>query len=299
MYVQLDDISEISNERDRNDSFAIVEHFINRRKKQIKIGLIIGAIIIMSVLIVIIVTLNLKSERNHYVDKSEYCGYKHPQYPYNGGVACSKACLNDDYISVGWDLQARADPSAFSEQFQENYKSAANIMRTKKSSNLKMGRDLDDPIVYDLDGMHMTMDYFCCYSPAEIEIIDSITESFLWPPLELHFEKLICTKNDETDSVELMILLDQPSQEKLLPVVTQFEAEMTKHELVVNVPRSDNIGFHVTLAHVDQTVFPVNSIVDQINEVVQWTGPGTIGFNQSTPICHLREKLPQDHLACL
>ena len=39
----------------------------------------------------------------------------------------------------------------------------------------------------------------------------------------------------------------------------------------MNVPQSDNIGFHVTLAHVDQTKMNLNAVVERINQQIDWS----------------------------
>ena len=154
--------------------------------------------------------------------------------------------------------------------------------------------DDEKPVIdYDIGGIHMTLDYFCCYSPLELLAIDEIVKSFQWPKMTVSFDRVICTVNEDEigehgngnpDSIELMILLDDESQQKLLAVNQGLEQLMRNKGLIVNVPRRDNIGFHITLAHVDQTQFPVNSMMEDINTEINFTSV-TMDMFEDGPIC--------------
>ena len=255
------------------------EHNLKKNKRFIRCIVIVTVmIIITSVSAILGYTLKSDSEQQQTTDSSQKCTYHHPQYPYLGGGACSKACYSENYASPPLNLKLSQDPSSFSSQFQSDYESAGMLLA---STGLDIGKGGEHIIDYDPAGMHMTLDYFCCYSPIEIQAIDEIAKSFKWPPVEVSIDRLICTKNDYTDSAELMVLLDADSQQKLLPIVKQFEEEMAAQGLFVNVPRSENIGFHITLAHVNQSVFEVNRMVDEINRNIKWSQNTMTMFNNS------------------
>ena len=236
------------------------------------------------------------------VDPSTFCGLRHPQFPYRGGGACSRSCPTPNHLAPSWDLRRRHYPDSFSSEFVSSYEMAAGILM---ETGLDVGRgpfadDAPRPSIdYNLDDVHMTLDYFCCYDPFEAAAISEIAESFNWTATEVTFDELICTVNyDEhtfpgPNNVELMVMVDAASNEQLMSIIEQFEHRLTDQGLIVNVPRSDNIGFHVTLAHVDQTQMDLKSIIDRINDRVDWSsitmtmfdgGPVLNGFPEETDI---------------
>ena len=89
---------------------------------------------------------------------------------------------------------------------------------------------------------------------------------------------------NDPNEIELMILLDEESQQKLLAVNLRLEELMWSKGLIVNVPRQQNIGFHITLANVHQIEFPVNSKVEEINKAIDWSSISMEMF-QNEPVC--------------
>ena len=141
-----------------------------------------------------------------------------------------------------------------------------------------VGDEKRPSIDYYLDDVHMTLDYFCCYDAFESDAILESTESFNWTATEVTFDRLICTINydEETfpgsDNIELMVVVDDESNDKLMEMIGQFEDQLRSKGIGVSVPRSDNIGFHVTLAHVDQTKFKnLKAMIKRINDEIDWS----------------------------
>eukprot|EP01084_Bolivina_argentea_P185717 320233_1 len=279
-YAEQKMIEQPSNDTMQNqDAIFIEQQSKLKKKKRICLLVVVLAVLALSALVTVIVYVTTNAEQNHKdADTSENCQYYHPQYPFRGGGACSQSCLNDYYASPPLNIKVTEFPLSFSDEFRMNYETAGNILA---DTNLEIGAGPQYTIDYHPSDMHMTLDYFCCYSPLEIQTIDGLAQHFEWPPIEVTIDKLICTKNDYTDGVELMLMLDSESQKQLLSIVEQFESEMSKSGLIVNVPRSENIGFHITLAHVDQSVFEVNRYVDEINQKIKWSSNSMIMFNNS------------------
>ena len=242
-------------------------------KRKILFHLLICLILTVAV-VILIQTLSPKKNSHSDNKNIENCDYYHPQYPFSGGGACAQSCA-DGYYSPSLDYTiARNNSHAFSPSFLQNMHSAGQILNSTNNPYIK-------PMMIDeYQGralIHMTVDYFCCYNHSEIEIIDNIISNYIWPPVEVRFEKLNCTLNGnfrdgfkENELVEFMVIVDQESQNKLFPLVKEFENEMKKHGLTVNVPRSENVGFHVTLGFVNGLIFPVQSIMKQINDEIVW-----------------------------
>ena len=278
-----------------DDIMATFNKYKKVEKRKIFIYLSVCLILTFILTVAVIITVQTltpkKSTQNN--KNNDNCDYYHPQYPMAGGGPCAQSCADGYYSpSLAYTI-ARNNTHAFSQSFLANIHSAGQILNSTNDPYIK-------PIHIDeYEGIaltHMTVDYFCCYNHSEIEIIDNIASNYIWPPVEVRFEKLNCTLNGnfrdgfkENEFVELMVIVDQESQDKLFPVVTAFENEMKKHGLTVNVPRTDNVGFHVTLGVVNGSVFPVQTIMKQINEEVAWGETsftiwnGTICFGNEFP----------------
>jgi len=255
-----------------------------------KRGLSITAITVTVAIVAQSATLMLLSDSNtESKDVSPFCALRHPQYPYHGGGACSASCRNDEFWSPSWDLRRRHYPDSFSTEFVSRYKTAADIIM---ENGLDVGHgpfvgDEERPSIdYNLDDVHMTLDYFCCYDAFEVDAILESTESFNWTATEVTFDRLICTINydEETfpgsDNIELMVMVDDESNQRLMEMIEQFEDELRSKGIGVSVPRGDNIGFHVTLAHVDQIKFEnLKAMIDRINDEVDWPSITMTMFN--------------------
>merc|ERR1719361_1310941 len=184
-------------------------------------------------------------------DPATFCTLRHPQYPFHGGGACSASCLNEEYQSPSWDLRQRHYPDSFSTEFMSRYESAAGILM---ENGLDVGHgpfdgDEERPSIdYNLDDVHMTLDYFCCYDAFESDTILESTLSFNWTATEVTFDRLICTINYDketfpgSDNIELMVLVDDESNQRLMEMITRFENGLSSKGMILNVPRSDNIG---------------------------------------------------------
>ena len=206
---------------------------------------------------------------------AELCTYHHPQWPYHGGGSCSASCVDEQYMSPSWDLRQSNYPDSFSDEFVSSYRRAAEMLNETIP---------EDEFDLDIEGMHMSLDYFCCYDPYEIRAIQAMAESFEWPSVDVKFEKLICTVNfddERADLTELMLVVDEQSQNKLLPLITQFEQQMADTGVLVHVPRSENIRFHVTLAkNVNQKEVDLATLIAQINADIEWAASSTTMFQQ-------------------
>ena len=127
------------------------------------------------------------------VPLEEHCGYRHPQYPYHGGGACSASCQNANYSTSGFNIEMRHIPASFPSDFVEQYRIAGAML---KETGLSMDHEPfalgeKKPVIdYDITGIHMTLDYFCCYSPLELLAIDEIVKSFVWPRINVSFDRI-------------------------------------------------------------------------------------------------------------
>ena len=197
----------------------------------------------------------------------DYMSTAHAAYPSFGGGGCSPQCFSDgnkqnsSYAAVYYNSTHKWPSDLLS-----NMHHAGDIL--KKYGPVK---SLDaERSCY----LHVTLDYFCCYSPEEAVEIGGFINNYDWKlAQEVRFDRLVCAIHGIGGMVSLILMLDDDSQARMLQYALNSEREF-EHSTGIkkHIPHTKLQGFHMTLGTVNQSLFPVRTAVDEINRTIP---PGT------------------------
>jgi hypothetical protein len=128
--------------------------------------------------------------------------------------------------------------------------------------------------------IHISFNYFCCYSAEDRAVINDVLAKHEWPETEVTFDQPTIRIDSDAEHIEhysLIILLDAASQQKMAAVMEGVEGAIRAAGVDVHVPRSQQEPFHSTLAVVPGRHFAAVAALEAVNVAVP---PGT----WSTPI---------------
>eukprot|EP00483_Globobulimina_turgida_P001793 UN01795 len=222
-----------------------------------------------------------------------------PAYPQSGGAGCSKPCA-DNLTSASLNFEYH-----WSQHFMDQIHNASIEMQQYITD---LGLNVTQSI-FNIDerdsSVHLTLNYFCCLSHNQLEIVNNITANYVWPKMEITFQNVICfddgsfmlNRYPNNTYIEIVVLATDSSQAILLGAVTAFEQRLQHHGIPINVPRRDNVGFHVTIGFVNGTQLIVPQLVDKLN-IIHWNDQSIIINSQR--ICTIK-KNPINHVnySCL
>ena len=196
--------------------------------------------------------------------KNEKCLVYSPAYPSAGGPGCSPRC-----VDKGGKKTSSSGPAFYKVDHQwpkdlvANMERAASILKTfgqPKTLNTEGEGDRS---------LHLTFDYYCCYTEEEEAKIGQFLNSYLWTPHEVWFDKMECAIHGYDDAVSIVLMVDKKSQEDLTQWALKNEQDLevatTIHKHIAHT-RLQN--FHMTLGTLNQSNFPVQSAVEEINRVI-------------------------------
>ena len=194
------------------------------------------------------------------------CLHYSPAYPSAGGPGCSPKCKrvggkkNTSY-SAGFHNTTHQWP----EDLVHNMLLASKILKSYgKPHSLDTERR---------NYIHVTFDYYCCYSPDDAIKIGKYLNSQRWTPHEVRFDRVVCAIYSTGDMVSLVLMVDEKYQNRLLQWALQSEKDLEVGTGVQkHIPHNRLQNFHMTLATVNQSMFPVKVALEEINRVIQ---PGT------------------------
>ena len=217
--------------------------------------------------------------------KSEKCLVYSPAFPSLGRAGCKIRCVEKEgKATKTYTAAFYKKDHDWPKELIENIETSASILKRyghPKTLNTEDGREL-----------HLSFDYYCCYTEEEAVKIGKFLNSFSWTSQEVRFDKIECAIHGYGDAVSLVLMADQKSQQELTRWALKNERDL---ELTTGVrkhiPHTSLQDFHMTLGAVNQSNFPVNSAVEEINKVIL---PGTwhntlVIFNR--PICDRCDKL--------
>ena len=199
-----------------------------------------------------------------------------PQYPMLGGPGCGIACVTDQY-SASLNFED-AWPQEFLDKIDTATMEVVDIINEQLN--------LTNSSIFLLDvtqSIHMTMDYFCCLTHDQLQKVNDIVRDYVWPRMDIRFDRAICTQDGwymgqyypNDTYIEIMVYATNISQEILLGAVTELEQTIMDANISIAVPRSNNIGFHVTIGFVNGSAIEaagtcVPDLVDELNKVIIW-----------------------------
>ena len=195
--------------------------------------------------------------------KNEKCLAYSPAYPSLGRAGCRPRCVEKEgkktktYVAAFYKHDHQ-----WPEELVRNMKLAASILKTfgpMRTLNTEGGRQL-----------HLSFDYYCCYTREEGMKIMEFLNGYSWTPHEVWFDKMECAIHGYGDAVSIVLMVDKKSQENLTQWALKNERDL---ELATGVhkriPHTRLQNFHITLGTLNQSNFPVQSAVEEINRVIQ------------------------------
>jgi len=219
--------------------------------------------------------------------KSEKCLVYSPAFPSEGGPGCSPRCSEKD------GKKTTRYGAAFYNEFHswptaliENMELAASILK-------KFGQPLG---LQTRHRLHLAFDYYCCYTEEEAVKIGQFLNSYSWTPHEVRFDKIECAIHAYGDLVSLVLMVDDKSQQELTQWALKNERDLeVTTGIRKHIPHTRLQDFHMTLGTLNQSNFPVQSAVEEINRVIppgKWHKTPVI---LNRPVCKGCEKVIQAH----
>ena len=128
-------------------------------------------------------------------------------------------------------------------------------------------------VLNNLDFLHTTIEYLCCFTDAEYEtIVDIIRNEVPFPGYEVSFDGLHCSQGYGLPNVaNIRAQYDAPSQKVVGAYVAAIEDAMLSKGLNVTRRRADMVPFHVSIVEVD-TSFPIMDFLEVANAKISWEG---------------------------
>ena len=126
--------------------------------------------------------------------------------------------------------------------------------------------------------IHISFNYFCCYSDADKDTIKKVLAAHDWPLMNVSYDQptwRIDSDASDVDHYSIIILLDDASQEVMHAEVAKVEEEVRAAGIDIHVPRSQQEPFHSTLGVVSGSKFPAIAALDALSVEVPrgtWTG---------------------------
>lgn len=188
-------------------------------------------------------------------------------FPSAGGADCMNSCapgtssFNSIY-HVGRDEMAA---SAAGRAFNAAMTSAGSVITGLDSTaHTQSGSSL-----------HMSFNYFCCYTDADKATIKTVLSNIEWPRLNITYGKPAWRIDNRPDHFSIIVLLDDESNERMMDWVGKVEATIESAGVPIHIPRSQKEPFHSTLGVVKGSTFPMEQALVGIDAIVPagtWTG---------------------------
>ena len=243
-------------------------------------SLVCVSIAVMS-LLGVLTYVHLYYQRDDQMVHDGKCHQNSPSYPSAGGPGCSPKCVSNNLNSINSSYGAGIYNSTqkWPNELIRNMHKAASIVKKHGSVN---NLDIERSIY-----LHITFDYFCCYSREEGSRIGKFLQSYTMIPLSVYFDRMVCVVYGFGDMVAIVLRLDEKSQANLLDCVLQFEHDMeVETGIPKHIPHTLLQEFHMTLGTVNQSVFPVQAALEEINRVIPPGAWHSEPIMLHTPLCN-------------
>ena len=191
---------------------------------------------------------------------NERCLIYSPAYPSPSGGGCSPLCIETDRVKNStYAAVFYRKNHQWPEELAANMEKAASILK-----------QFGQPKSLDTErGLHLTFDYYCCYTEEEAAKIGQFLNGYSWKPHEVWFDKIECAIHGYNDAVSIVLMVDQKSQEDLTRWALKNERDLEISTSVhKRIPHTRLQNFHMTLGTLNQSNFPVQSAVEEINRVI-------------------------------
>ena len=194
--------------------------------------------------------------------KDEKCCVYSPAYPNLGRAGCRPRCIKKEGKKTSTYVAAfYKDNHRWPKELVTNMQLAASVLKKygePRTLNTEKGREL-----------HLSFDYYCCYTEEEGKKIERFLNTYSWRPHEVWFDKIECAIHGYNDAVSLVLMVDKKSQEDLTRWALKNERDLEiRTGVYKHIPHTRLQNFHMTLGTVNQSYFPVTSAVEEINRVI-------------------------------
>ena len=202
-------------------------------------------------------------------------------YPSAGGADCAYECNVygrhfDDCFDSTFDI-GDMDTDAVNAFIQN--------MEIADSAILKYGDATVTPLTQGTH-VHMSFNYFCCYSIEDKLTIKSVLREYDWPVTNVTFQEPVWRIDSDANNANhysIIVILDDESQIKMQTLIEDVENSIRKAGVDIHVPRSQQEPFHSTLGVVSGKDFPAMAALQSVNEVVapgSWNSAGPITLSK-------------------
>lgn len=193
-------------------------------------------------------------------------------YPSAGGADCAyectrgSSCMGSKYV-----LGGSADPAMLA--FDAAMRAAGDILKRFGEVTATTG-----------SGLHMSMNYFCCYSKVDQATIKSVLSDYEWPQVNITFDTPVWRVDSDDSGVDhysIIVLADEPSQKVLGNLIEDVENKVREAGIDIHVPRADQEPFHSTLGVVDGVSYPCQAAIDAVVAAIppgSWTSKGPLSL---------------------
>lgn len=219
-------------------------------------------------------------------NKNERCLVYSPAYPSAGGAGCSAPC------SAKQGKKTSMYGAAF---YNDNHQIWPKELVANMGIAASIVKKFGQPLALNTEGkreLHLTFDYYCCYTEEEGIKIGQFLNDYSWTPHEVWFDEMKCVIYGYDDAAALVLVVDKKSQEDLTRWALKNEQDLeVKTGVNKHIPHTSLESFHMTLALLNQSQFPVQSAVEEINRVIspgKWHKTPVI---LQRPVCRGCQKL--------
>ena len=188
------------------------------------------------------------------------CPNLSPAYPSRGGADCSYECHEPGTKSVYAGYF-----NVFSTSFNDRISRVGRLIQNHgpRGSTIYVEGE------HGFMDSHITFAYYCCQTESERARIKAVLEGWEhWPAEEVGFSYVTCAVDGPAiDHVSLILMLDEQSNDRMYRLVERVEATIEAQAGVrLNIRRREQEPFHMTLAVVNGTTYPVGKAVAALNE---------------------------------
>eukprot|EP01084_Bolivina_argentea_P022009 40875_1 len=108
------------------------------------------------------------------------------------------------------------------------------------------------PNILDIIHIHISIEYFCCYSDDEYKFIMDLYNKFEWNTFDVFLEDLMCLNLTDANKTIYVLLLNDKSQELMRNWTDNFEQYIVNNGVQLrSKPRRYGQPFHSTIAIFD------------------------------------------------
>ena len=223
-----------------------------KRKRQTIVVLILLFIVIIGIIVMLTSIESAGLNKNN--SSVTQCHYADTVYPIDNECGVQK-CF-DNYplrsftIRYGWsnELIMERNQTALDmlQYLDMHYQIFPNILEvTNNQSSMMKYEDMN----ITLGAIHISIEYFCCYSDEQYGNIKKLYEEYTWDEFDVYFGDFMCLNMTDINKTIHVLLLDEASQNSMSEWTDNFEAYLIENGVeLLSKPRKYGQPFHSTFA---------------------------------------------------